>query len=223
MLKMLSLAPLGFSNYDVTEDGQVWSRRKQRFMKLSEHRCRYLFVQLVDDNGVAHNRYIHRLVASMFIPTNDLSLQIDHIDGNKHNNHYTNLRWVTNRENAHAAMEIGLMPHAVFEDDMVVHEICSAIASGESIASIAKRTGYPASAIYAIRLKRNWTHISDMYAFPDKRKRIQMPDTTVHQICTMIIAGHTDQQISTTVHVPAQLIHRIRIKQNYKHISDLYF
>ena len=222
MLKMLSLAPLGFSNYDVTEDGQVWSRRKQRFMKLSEHRCKYLFVQLVDDNGLAHNRYVHRLVASMFIPTDDPSLQIDHIDGNKHNNHYTNLRWVTNRENAHAAMANGLMPHAVF-DDAAVHEICKAIASGESVASIAKKTGYPASAIYAIRLKRNWTHISDMYTFPDKRKRIQTPDITVHQICRLILDGYADNQISNITHVPTILIHRIRVKQNYKHISDLYF
>lgn len=222
MLKMLSLAPLGFSNYDVTEDGQVWSRNKQRFMKLAEHRCKYFFVQLVDDNGISHNRYVHRLVASMFIPTNDPSLQIDHIDGNKHNNHYTNLRWVTNRENAHAAMANGLMPHAVF-DDAAVHEICRAIASGESVASIAKKTGYPASAIYAIRLKRNWTHISDMYTFPDKRKRIQTPDTSVHQICKLILDGYADNQISNITHVPTILVHRIRVKQNYKHISDLYF
>lgn len=222
-MNMLSLAPLGYSNYAITESGQVWSCRKQRFMHQFEHRCRYMFVQLVDDSGIAHNRYTHRLVALMFIPTQDTTLQIDHIDGNKHNNHYTNLRWVTNRENAHAAMRTGLMPHAVFMTDEVVHEICKAISNGEPIASISRRLGYPASAIYAIRLKRNWTHISDQYVFPPTRKRNVTPDDTVHVICKMIASGYTDSYIAKETSISGILVNRIRNKQNFKHISDQYF
>ena len=41
---------------------------------------------------------IHKLVALAFLELS-ANLQIDHIDRNKLNNHYTNLRWVTCQEN----------------------------------------------------------------------------------------------------------------------------
>jgi hypothetical protein len=40
-------------------------------------------------------RSIHRLVAIAFVPNPDNLPEVDHIDGNKHNNVWTNLRWVT--------------------------------------------------------------------------------------------------------------------------------
>ena len=107
--------------------GDIWSRFANRFLVPKVHRDRYLFMRLQDQNLIWKNRYIHRLVALMFIPTSDTSLQIDHIDGNKISNRVDNLRWVTNRENAHAAMQLGLMPHAVFPNDGVVHNICKMI------------------------------------------------------------------------------------------------
>ena len=45
-------------------------------------------------------RSIHQLVAETFIPNPDNYTEIDHIDRNKLNNHYTNLRWVSRFENA---------------------------------------------------------------------------------------------------------------------------
>lgn len=43
---------------------------------------------------------VHRLVAIAFIPRIPGKDFIDHIDNNKSNNHYSNLRWVTRSENA---------------------------------------------------------------------------------------------------------------------------
>lgn len=51
-------------------------------------------------NGAKHYLYAHRLVAQYFIPNNNCKKnEVNHKDGNKQNNHYTNLEWVDKQEN----------------------------------------------------------------------------------------------------------------------------
>lgn len=51
---------------------------------------------------------VHRLVAEMFIPRPVWEVEVNHKDGNKHNNHVENLEWVSQRENlAHARNVLG--------------------------------------------------------------------------------------------------------------------
>lgn len=109
----------GFETYQVSQFGSV--RRKARkvksvvpqhkgFRTLSEKMCAitdngrgYKLVSFKID-GVRRNHYVHRLVADAFIPNHENLPQVNHIDGDKSNNHVENLEWVTNQRNRdHAA------------------------------------------------------------------------------------------------------------------------
>lgn len=83
---------------------QVTSWKSDRILTPGDNGRGYLFVQLSKNNHVKR-MYIHRLVANAFVPNPDKKLTVNHIDGNKSNNHYLNLEWNTYSENNIHALE----------------------------------------------------------------------------------------------------------------------
>lgn len=85
--------------YAITEDGKVWSYKSNKFLAQTKNEAGYLKTTLYK-SGFKKCIYIHKLVALTYIPKpeSDKELTVDHIDRNKLNNHYTNLRWVTRSE-----------------------------------------------------------------------------------------------------------------------------
>jgi hypothetical protein len=89
----------------------------------------YVFKEHIDNHGYAYGfLYIsrkhkprqirfktHKLVAKYFCEGYAEGLVVDHIDGNKRNNVYTNLEWVTPSENNRRAYALGLKSRTISE------------------------------------------------------------------------------------------------------------
>jgi len=99
----MNLEFLGFPDYEVDEDGNVYSHLSKRNLKWSispQHHDKYAKVMLTkaDKSGTKFIT-VHRLVAYSFLPKPFGKNYVNHIDGNIHNNCVSNLEWVTALEN----------------------------------------------------------------------------------------------------------------------------
>ena len=94
--------------YHITDDGMVYSHIRKRWLKPQCNLCGYVFYYL--SYGVPRPMWIfaHTLVALRYIgkpPTE--KHEIDHLDNNRMNNYFSNLRWLTHSENILASFSRG--------------------------------------------------------------------------------------------------------------------
>ncbi len=83
--------------YSVSDDGRVFFQGKELPQKPNSQGYMYVTIN-------KKRVRVHRLVAKAFVPNPYNKPDVNHIDGNKQNNHYTNLEWVTKKENQRHAV-----------------------------------------------------------------------------------------------------------------------
>lgn len=88
-----------FGKYEVSKDGNVRNSKTGRILKQMNDKYGYKVVCL-HEGRKRYSVKVHRMVAKAFIPNEENKPQIDHIDGDKTNNHFKNLRWATPKENS---------------------------------------------------------------------------------------------------------------------------
>lgn len=96
-----------FPNYRAVSDGSIENKKTGRILKASDDSSGYPTVRLFK-NGTGYTQRVHRIILEAFDPREDETLQVNHIDGNKHNNSIDNLEWSTRSENMRHAYANGL-------------------------------------------------------------------------------------------------------------------
>jgi hypothetical protein len=97
---------VGFEKeYAVSSFGRVKNIKKGKLKPVFIHpKTGYCMLML----SGGKNKYVHRLVAESFHPLSEfIGAQVNHKDGNKQNNYYQNLEWVTRSENIRHGFRIG--------------------------------------------------------------------------------------------------------------------
>jgi len=159
-MKIKEIKGLG-GRYSVNEEGDVFSHRRGIRLKPGITSRGYYHVDLA-----GKGKLVHRLVAEAFLPDFLDKPQVNHIDGNKLNNHISNLEMATSSENLLHAYKTGLKVEVKGENNVSaklsnadVIDIKRLLLTKEMGISIAKKFGISTTVISFIKTGKLWSHV----------------------------------------------------------------
>lgn len=157
------------TDYEVLEDGTIigkWGRELKTFKNNSG----YLSFRCYSA-GTYGTLAVHRLVAEKFIPNPENKCCVNHKDGDKTNNHVSNLEWVTRSENMQHAVDTGLRGYdtqARGEEHgnaklscEILKRIREAVKNGANRASQARLYGVHRNVLYRALDGKTWKHCNE--------------------------------------------------------------
>ena len=99
------------SDYMVSDHGRILSfKGKSKLIISSSITAKGYEYVAIRQKGIYVGYSVHRLVATAFIPNPKRLPQVNHLDGNKLNNHVANLEWCDAYDNVMHAIRTGLRP-----------------------------------------------------------------------------------------------------------------
>ncbi len=161
--------------YTITEDGDVWGVdrvvqnknggiTRVRGIKRKTHKnwCGYDCIKLCK-NGKLKGEFIHRLVLLAFVGPCLKGMQTRHLDGDKLNNHLSNLQYGTGEENWEDRRKHGnAMDGIDHPNSKLTKEISSKImeeyhSSGISQKDLGAKYGLSQTSVWRIVSQKHWT------------------------------------------------------------------
>lgn len=116
-------------------------------------------------DGVGTLRKMYKLVAETFIGPCPYGMGVNHIDGNKLNNHFTNLEYVTPSDNSKHAYRIGLKSNRGETNGrskitvLIVKIIRRRVEMGETQEAVARSYGLHWGTVGRIISRKTWKHV----------------------------------------------------------------
>lgn len=84
--------------YKISNYGRIYSIKKCKYLRPKSNGRGYLQIELTK-NKIHKMHYVHRLVASAFLPNPNNFPQVNHKDENNQNNYIENLEWCDAKHN----------------------------------------------------------------------------------------------------------------------------
>ena len=221
------------TEYFVSRSGDVISRykHKERHLKGFTTDKGYMYVKLWINNKT-RAAFIHRLVATAYIPNPDNKPEVNHKDGVKSHNYDTNLEWVTSKENKKHAKETGLSNYAKLEKsgdakytNKQIEKACKLMEENKlTLNEITEKTGVDKDSLYYIRTKSGWKDISSKYKFPDKPLTISKAYDIkiIKKVCKYLEQGKPDKEISKKTGVKIGTVRDIKKHRRWVQVSKDY-
>lgn len=166
---MKSVEIKNYPSYLIYEDGRVYSKKTKRFLKQCLNRGGYFIVNLSKKGEKPKSHRVHRLVAENLLPpAPEDRKDVNHIDGDKTNNHVSNLEWSNKVLNGVHAHKLGLnkSPELRGEDhgccvltEADILNIRALKLQKVSNAEIAKIYNISKTHVWRIVTKQSWSHI----------------------------------------------------------------
>jgi len=125
-------------HYSIYPCGKVVNTKTGRELKVDLNNCGYRRVTLWSTCQKRKRIMVHRLVAEHYIDKVEGKDWINHKDGNKTNNHFSNLEWCTPSENIKHAFDSGLKRIHNKLDDNIVRGIREMKKENVKLSDIAK-------------------------------------------------------------------------------------
>lgn len=130
------------TNYYIYDDGRCQNIKSGKFLKGQISNSGYLNYNLTLQYK-KQRFYAHRLVAIHFLLENQKE-EVNHIDGNKMNNHFSNLQWVSSKENIRHAVDNDL----IYSKDIYCFDINKNLACEyKNMTDLIEKTGFSKSII----------------------------------------------------------------------------
>lgn len=213
---MRSLKKLGFSSYSITKSGEVYSHISERFLK--QQNRGYVQIGLRNDSGNQINCYVHRLVAMTYCDGYDEKFHVNHIDGDKSNNNFWNLEWVTRSENMLHAWHTGLIKTNKADYELV-HSVCKKLESGFKASDVATSLDIGIDLVQDILQGKSWNWISEEYDFTLVPKKGRLNPEKVLRICRLLENEIPMKEISEQLNTSYYNIKNIKQRRTFQNIS----
>lgn len=163
--------------YLISESGEIYSNYKKGLLCPKTDKDGYLSLILRRETNEKRPKYwkIHQLVALVYIgkpPEHLKDPTVDHIDGDRTNNHYSNLRWVERNVNSSIRKNKGLgeSNHEAILTEKQVIEISELLIQRKfTLKEIGRMYGVHKSTISKIKRKKSWTHLTKCYDFDSQK------------------------------------------------------
>ncbi|MDD4930591.1 MAG: HNH endonuclease [Candidatus Colwellbacteria bacterium] len=96
---IITIGEHSFIIYQISSHGRLRNKTRNKILSPSII-SGYYHINLSSEKSVLCSLYVHRIVAELFVSgKSDINKIVNHLDGNRLNNHYTNLEWTTIKGN----------------------------------------------------------------------------------------------------------------------------